>query len=176
MKILVCTDGQPHSRAAVQWAIDRGLAKPADVTALHVIDPWLKKFYNELYSQGRQRYLDYVDECLHAEAEQARREFASLCRAEGLDGRFKVRYGDPLQQILAELRRAAPDLLVTGGKKLNAWGRFRSGNLPLKLQKKLATPVAVIVDAGARSRLATSRPEDAPSRSGCRIASRAGRP
>jgi len=148
MRILVCTDGQPHSRAAMQWAVSQGLSKQAEVAALHVIDPYLKKFFDELYSQGRQRYLDYVDECLQAEADKARREFVLLCRSEGLDGRFKVRRGEPLQEILAELRQATPDLLVTGGKKLNAWGRFRSGNLPLRLQKRAATPVAVIVDAG----------------------------
>ena len=145
MRIVVCTDGQPHSRAALKWAIDRGLSKTAEVTALHVIDPWLKKFYNELYSQGRQRYLDYVDACLQAQSEIAHKEFSEMCRCAGLEGKFKVRYGEPLQEVLAELRLAAPDLVVTGGKKLNAWGRFRSGNLPLRLHKKATAPVTVIV-------------------------------
>jgi nucleotide-binding universal stress UspA family protein len=145
VKILVCTDGERHSTGAIQRAISLGLSLPARVTALHVIDPYLKKFYNELYSQGRRRYLEYVEECLQAEADRIRREFTGLSLAEGLQADFRIRYGEPLREILEELRRTAPDLLVTGGKPLNAWGRFRSRNLPLSLQRKANTPVSVIL-------------------------------
>jgi len=144
MKILVCTDGQAHSEAAIRKAIQLGLTLPAEVTALHVVDPWLKKFFNELYAQGRRRYLEYVDECLQEEADRARCDFHALCHAEGLEAGFKVRYGEPLQEILAELQESGPNLVVAGGKELNAWGRFRSRNLTRQLQKRARTPVAVI--------------------------------
>lgn len=144
LKILVCIDGEPHSEGAIQWAIRLGLSLPAEVTALHVIDPYLKKFYNELFSQGRKRYLEYVDERLRSKADQACREFTEMCLAQGLETRFKLRQGEPLQEILEELQQTAPDLLITGGKELNAWGRFRSRNLPLQLQKKAGPQVAVL--------------------------------
>jgi nucleotide-binding universal stress UspA family protein len=121
-----------------------GLCLSAEVTALHVIDPWLKKFYNELYSQGRRRYLEYVDERLQADADRLRSEFTGMCQAEGVSASFRLRQGDPLDEILAELRQNAPDLLITGGKQLGAWGRFRSRNLPLQLQKKAGVPVSVV--------------------------------
>ncbi len=144
VKILVCIDGEPHSKRAIQRAIYMGLSLPAEITALHVIDPWLKKFYNELYSQGRKRYLEYVDERLQGEADRVRREFTGMCQAEGLNASFKIRHGDPLKEILEELRQTVPDLLITGGKQLSAWGRFRSRNLPSRLQKKTATLISVI--------------------------------
>ena len=144
MKILVCIDAEPHSSNAVQQAILLGLSLPAEVTALHVIDPWLKKFYNELYSQGRKRFLEYVDECLQAEAEQVHEEFEGRCRAEGLEATFKVRHGEPITEILEEVRQIAPDLLITGSKALNAWGRFRSGNLPMRLRKQVDRQVSMI--------------------------------
>ena len=144
MKILVCTDGQAHSEAAIQKAIQLGLKLRAELTALHVVDPWLKKFYSELYAQGRRRYLEYVDECLHEEADKTRWGFEARCHAEGLEAGFKVRYGEPLQEILEELQESAPDLVVAGGRVLNAWGRFRSRNLTRQLQKRTRTPVAVI--------------------------------
>ena len=144
MKILVCIDGEPHSRNAIQWSIFMGLSLPAEVIALYVIDPWLKKFYNELYSQGRKRYLEYVDECLQAEAEQVQKEYRGTCLAHGLEASIKVRHGEPITEILEEVHQAAPDLLITGGKRLNAWGRFRSGNLPLRLRKQVGRQVAVI--------------------------------
>ncbi len=144
MKILVCIDGEPHSKNAIQRAISMGLSLPAKVTALHVIDPWLKKFYNEIYSQGRKRYLEYVDECLLAEAEQVQKEFSGMCLAEGLKASINVRHGEPITEILEEVRQAAPDFLITGRKQLNAWGRFRSGNLPLRLRKQVGRQVAMI--------------------------------
>ncbi len=144
MNILVCIDGEPHSKNAIQEAIRLGLSLQAEVTALHVIDPWLKKFYNELYAQGRKQYLKYVDECLQAEAEQAQSEFSGMCRAEGLEARFIVRRGEPLAQILDEVCQAAPDLLITGSKHLNAWGRFRSRDLPRQLRKQVGGQVSIL--------------------------------
>jgi len=144
VKILVCIDGEPHTKSAIQRAIFLGRSRSAEVTALHIIDPWLKKFYNELYSQGRKRYLEYVDECLQAKAEQVHEEFNGMCLAEGLEAGFKVRHGEPVAEILEEVREVAPDLLITGSKRLNAWGRFRSGNLPLRLRKKVGRPTSMI--------------------------------
>ena len=144
MKILVCIDGEPHSRRAIRRAIALGLSEPADVTALHIIDPWLKKFYNEIYSQGRKQYLEYVDECLRAKAERVHQEFDEMCLEEGLQARFKVRHGEPVAEILEEVREVDPDLLITGGKELSAWGRFRSGNLPTRLRKKVGGRTSMI--------------------------------
>ena len=155
MKVLVCVDGEPHSIRAIQRAIFLGLSLPAEVTALHVINPWLKKFYNELYSQGRKQYLDYVDECLQAESKQVHREFDEMCLTEGLEARFKVRHGEPMTEILEEVRQLDPDLLITGGKQLNVWGRFRSANLPLRLRKQVGRQVSMLSIRGNNLPLAT---------------------
>ena len=144
MKILVCIDGEPHTRGAIERAISLGQSRSAEVVALHVIDPWLKQFYNEIYAQGRKTYLEYVDDCLRENAEQARGEFDRMCRSEGLRAGFKVRCGEPLEEILDEVRTARPDLLLTGRKPMNAWGRFRSWNLPLRLGKKVGDLTAMI--------------------------------
>ena len=149
MKILVCTDGEPHTRGAVARAISLGLARSAEVTALHVIDPWLKQFHNEIHAQGRRQYLDYVDDCLREEADRVRREFDGMCLAEGLQAGFKIRHGEPMDEILKEVRHAEPDLLITGNKPLNMWGRLRSGNLPLRLIKQLRGQTEML-SVGAR--------------------------
>ncbi len=128
----------------MQRAIFLGLSLPAEVTALHVIDPWLKQFYNEIYSQGRKQYLEYVEDCLQAKALEVHEEFHGLCQAAGLNASFKARHGEPITEILDEVRQLAPDLLITGSKQLNAWGRIRSGNLPLRLRKQAGRQVSVI--------------------------------
>jgi nucleotide-binding universal stress UspA family protein len=144
VKILVCIDGEPHSKSAVRRAIFLSLSLSAELSALYVIDPWLKKFYNELYSQGRKRYLEYVDECLRAQAEQVQKEFKEMCLAQGLQARFKTRHGEPMAEILEEVRQLVPDLLITGSKQLNVWGKFRSGNLPFRLRKKIGSQLSMI--------------------------------
>ena len=148
MKILVCIDGKPHTRGAIERAISLGLSRSADVTALHVVDPWLKQFCNEIYAQGRRQYLEYVDACLLEQAGQAHREFDRICRTEGLRAGFEVRHGEPLAEILKEVRCERPDLLITGRRRLSAWGRFRSGNLPARLRKRIGSQTAMLsVDA-----------------------------
>ena len=144
MKILVCIDGEPHTRGAVERAVSLGLSRSAEVTALHVIDPWLKQFYTEIYAQGRKQYLEYVDGCLQENAERAHGEFDRMCRAEGLKAGYRVRHGEPLAEIVEEVHHTRPDLLITGRKPLNAWGRFRSGNLPLKLSGKVPGQTSMI--------------------------------
>ena len=85
-----------------------------------------------------------MDECLQEKAEGVHREFDQMCLAEGIQARFKVRHGEPMDEILEEVRQDPPDLLITGGKKLSAWGRFRSGDLPSRLRKKLGARISII--------------------------------
>lgn len=144
MKILICLDGEPHTSDAIEHAIGLGLAEQAEVIGLHVVDPWLRQFYSEIYAQGRKEYLEWVDECLKAEALEAGKEFDALCSAQGLEADFKIRHGEPLTQILEEINELSPDLVITGGKPLNAWGRFRSGNLPARLEKAIGHRTSVI--------------------------------
>ncbi len=125
-------------------AIALGLSRQARVTALHVVDPWLKQFHNEIYAQGRRRYLEYVEECLEEAAERVRREFGEMCRARGLHAECKFRRGEPMEEILDEVRVTAPDLLMTGSKRLSAWARFRSGNLPLRLRKRVGGQTTLV--------------------------------
>jgi len=144
LKILVCIDGEKHTRWALEWAIRLTVVLQGELTALHVIDSHLKKFSNELYSQGRKEYLEHVDRSLHGEADRARQEITALCEAEGLAFKFKVREGEPMQEILAELRQAPQALVVTGGKEMSAWGRFRSRNLPMQLEKQGNIPILIV--------------------------------
>lgn len=144
MKILVCLDGAPHTSGAIDHAIRLGLDEQAEVIGLHVVDPWLRQFYSEIYAQGRKEYLEWVDECLKTEALAAGEAFDALCRAQGLEADFRVRHGEPLALILEEIDDLCPDLVITGSKQLTTWGRFRSRNLPLHLKKKLGRRLPIV--------------------------------
>lgn len=155
MKVLVCLDGEPHTCGAIEHAISLGLSEQAEVFGLHVVDPWLRQFYSEIYAQGRKEYLEWVDQCLETAAVETGAAFDDACSAQGLDADFSIRHGEPLAEILKEIADLSPDLVVTGEKPLSAWGRLRSGNLSMRLRKKLGAeiPVISIGSAGAQTDL-----------------------
>jgi len=70
-RILVAIDGEPHTDAAVKWALDLARDRDLEAVAIHVKDPFLKQFSNEIYAQGREEYLDHVEVCLDAKAKEA---------------------------------------------------------------------------------------------------------
>ena len=138
MTILVCTDGQAHSDIAIERAISLAQSKSTNLVALYVIDSWLKQFSSDIYAQGRQAYLDYVDACLAAEAGDAKARFESLSEDGELDARFIIRRGEPFQVIFDEIKQIAPSTVVFGGKKLTKWGQFRSRKLPGQFRNGIA--------------------------------------
>jgi len=141
--ILLATDGQPHTDAAIAWALHLAHLTGATVTALHVKDPYLKQFYNDIYAQGRQAYLDHIEHCLVDGAEEALADFARRAEAAGVEHRPLIRAGDPLEEIVAACADAVYELLVVGGKP--AAGRRPTRDLPARLAGTGGIPPVVVI-------------------------------
>lgn len=139
MKILVCLDGEPHTRGAIERAIERAEADSAELIGLHVIDEWLRQFASEIYAQGRREYLEWVDQCLEEKASTVREAFVARCHTRGVAARFVLRDGDRAAEILAVVQDLAPDLVITGGNALTRWERLRSRKLPERLRKSVGS-------------------------------------
>lgn len=144
-RILLATDGKSHSRRAEEWAFSMTGAFDTSLTVLHVMDNYLKQFYNEIYAQGRREYLEHVDHELAEAAGKIARDIGSRVRHAGLSCCFKERCGDPLEEIIAELSSGDYDLLVVGGKRLSGMTAFRSWNLPARLAGKIGTVSIMVV-------------------------------
>lgn len=143
--ILLATDGKPHSRRAEEWTFGIASTFRIPLTILHVRDSYLKQFYNEIYAQGRQEYLDHVDRELFVAAEKILSDIGVRLAVLGLECDFRVRYGDPLDEIMAEVSGRNYELVVVGGKRLSGIRRFCSWNLPARLQTKLVSASLLIV-------------------------------
>ncbi len=143
--ILLCTDGKSHSRRAEEWAFRLASEFRASLTVLHVRDIFLKQFYNEIYAQGRREYLEHVDAELVREAEAVKVHISKCCLANDIACHFRVRYGEPLEEILDEVEKGGYDLVVVGGKKLRGIRAFRSWNLPARLSSRLGDTSILIV-------------------------------
>ncbi len=108
----------------------------SSVTAIHVIDPYLKQFYNEIYAQGRREYLLHVDECLETEAAKIEKDLKNLFECEVSAFSFIKVYGEPEGEILKEMEKGSYDMLITGGKVLSGIKKITSWNLPSRLEAR----------------------------------------
>ena len=145
-QILLAVDGHPHTEAAIGWALRLARASGAVVTALHVKDPYLKQFYNDIYAQGRQAYLDHIDHCLAEGAEEALADLGRRAEEAGVEHHLLIRAGDPLEEITAACAIGDYDLLVVGGKPVTV-GHKPVRDLATRLAGSGGIPPLVVIRA-----------------------------
>ncbi|MFZ5906741.1 MAG: universal stress protein [Nitrospirota bacterium] len=144
-KIIVCIDGEESTEKAVQYALGITLAFRGTLTALHVINPFLKKFATEIYAVGRDEYRDHIDKELAREAEEIVNGFKSMAEPLGLSYSVIVRYGPPEEEIVKEILENSYDLLVLGTKYPDTFNaRVRSFQLPKKIFKAMKIPTLFV--------------------------------
>ena len=59
--IILCIDGEQETKKAIGYAIEITRACKGELTALHVMNPYLKKFADEIYAVGRIEYRNHID-------------------------------------------------------------------------------------------------------------------
>ena len=131
--ILIAVDGESHTHAAIAEAARLARALDRPVRILHVEDPYLKQFSNEIYAQGREEYLEHVDRCLAEEGHEAARVARDRLQEDGIESEALIRKGEPFDAIRAELESAAYSLLIVGRKpRPGGWWR-QHRDLPARL-------------------------------------------
>jgi nucleotide-binding universal stress UspA family protein len=116
--ILLCIDDQEHTRKAEDYAIDILKNSQASLSVLHVIDNFIVKsrFVMEIFSSGREEYVEYANRELLALADRVVSNFREKAKKEGVDFKLVMRRGDPHDEILKEAKKGY-DLVIIGGKK-----------------------------------------------------------
>ncbi len=144
-KILLCTDGDEQAVKAEDFAVGIAKSTGALICSLYVINPFLKKFADEIYAVGRNEYRDYIDRTLHDEGNKVLKEFQEKACNQEVKVIPKMRYGSPEEEILQEMEEGSYDLVVIGSKLLCSWWkRFESYNLPEKIFRKTQRPVVFV--------------------------------
>lgn len=144
-KILLCTDGDEQAVKAEDFAVGIAKSTGALICSLYVINPFLKKFADEIYAVGRNEYRDYIDRTLHDEGNKVLKEFQEKACNQEVKVILKMRYGSPEEEILQEMEEGSYDLVVIGSKLLCSWWeRFESYNLPEKVFRKTQRPVVFV--------------------------------
>lgn len=144
-KILLCVDGEEQTDKAEDFAIGIAKSAPALICAVHVVNPALKKFADELYAVGRDEYRDYIDKALRDEGNTALERFERKAYDKEVQVVSKMRYGSPEEEILHEIEEGDYDMAVMGSRLPADWrSRFVSHNLPEKVFKKAKKPVVFV--------------------------------
>lgn len=140
-RILLCIDGEPHSETACACALDLARGGAA-LDALYVVDPYLKKFTNEIYAANRDECRAHLDRSLAAEGEAALDAFAARAQQAGLTVGHLLQYGEPEAVIPQLVTAGGYDLVILGGKRFSGrYERWTSRDLPGRLDGKFAVPV-----------------------------------
>jgi nucleotide-binding universal stress UspA family protein len=141
-RILLCADGEPHTETAVALAFELARTHGAALDVLYVVDPYLKKFTNEIYAISRDECRAHLDRSLAAEGEAALDQL--MARAVDADltiGRL-LETGPPEEVVPRLVAAGGYDLVVLGGKRFSGrYERWTSRDLPGRLDGKLAVPV-----------------------------------
>ncbi len=144
-KILLCTDGEGPAIKAEDFAVGMAKSTGALICSLYVVDPFLKKFADEIYAVGRDEYRDYIDRTLNDEGNKVLKEFQQKACDQEVQVIPKIRYGSPEEEILQEMEEGDYDLVVIGSKMLVGWrARLESYNLPEKLFRNAQKPVVFV--------------------------------
>lgn len=145
--ILLAIDGEPHTTAAINWALRLAKALDRQVVAVHVRDPYLKQFQNELYAQGRLEYLEHVDACLHKLAREATGAFEDLATQGDLRWQVKTLDGEPIEMLAREAETGGYGMLVLGRRPRTGFDAWRSRDLPGKILAAVKSPPVLLVPA-----------------------------
>jgi nucleotide-binding universal stress UspA family protein len=144
-RILLCVDGEPHTDAAVALALELARVHGAALDALHVVDPYLKKFTDEIYAVNRDECREHLDRALAAEGDMALDAFAAKAAAAGITAGCLQQAGPPDELIPQLVAAGGYDLVVLGGKRFaTRYARWASRDLPGRLDGKLAVPVLLV--------------------------------
>lgn len=144
-KILFCEDGEPHTIKAEEYALTLARQCGAELVALYVVNPLLKKFTHEIYAVNRDECRAHLDRSLEGEGNAALSQFQCKASNCNIPVRTIIKYGPPEEVIIREAEEGNFDMVILGARMLRTWmQRFESCNLPEKIFKDSAVPVLFV--------------------------------
>lgn len=131
MRILLCYDGHPHSRFALDEAAKFAKDVRAEITILSVVPP----------DARATRTGGHVGLKPHAHEDVAVAH--AYLRERDIESEMKIAYGEPVEEIVAEAKSGGYDLVVVGSRDLGPLGKLFLGSVSSKVVREAPIPVLV---------------------------------
>jgi len=134
MRILLCYDGFPHSRYALEEAARLARDVAAEITILSVVPPDARATRTGVH----------VGLKPHAHEDVATAH--AYLREHEIDSEMKIAYGEPVEEIVGEATRGGYNLVVVGSRDLGPLGKLFLGSVSAKVVREAPVPVLVAGD------------------------------
>jgi len=131
MRILLCYDGFPHSRHALDEALKLAKETAAQITVFSVVPP----------DARATRTGGHVGLKPHAHEDVAVAH--AYLREQGVESEMKIAHGEPVDEIVTEARDGVYDIIVVGSRGLGPIGSLLLGSVSQKVAHKATIPVLV---------------------------------
>ena len=145
-KILAAVDGSETARKAALYACDLAGLSGAEVTLLSVIDRNVFVGKPSVPANATPRHIvEPLEDYLRESAEADMREIEKQGSSKGVAIKMTIRYGHPVEEILAEARRSRADLIVMGSHGKSALSAALLGSVTFGVVHRSArTPVLIV--------------------------------
>ena len=141
-KILVAYDGSPHSKQALNWAIDLSLLSEARVVAVKVFEG--SQFL--IASDTTAHKVVETLERLRREDQELLDEAVSIGKSRGVTVTGESLHGNIAEQIISYAREHGIDLIVVGTKGHGVLEELLMGSVTRNLISLAHIPVLVVKD------------------------------
>ena len=141
--ILVPDDLDPPSRAAVQRAIELAHGLHGRVVVLHVVPPSAFPEGMRFFPQDSTEPVD-LTEYISARARQALDTYFIDVLTAGVEVRYEVRTGHPVETILAAIRDDEADLVVVGTHGRSGLSHILLGSTAERVVRSAPCPVLTV--------------------------------
>jgi nucleotide-binding universal stress UspA family protein len=144
--ILAPTDGSQTARKAAIYAYDLAALSGGTVTLVSVVDRSVFVGRPSVPPEATPtRIVQPLEDYLRESAEVDMREIEAQGEARGVTTRMAIRYGHPVEEILAEARRSRADLIVMGSHGKSALSAALLGSVTFGvIHRATRTPVLII--------------------------------
>ena len=140
-KILVAYDGSPHSKQALNWAIDLSLLSGAQVAAVKVFEG--SRLYPAMSEMGGKSFPALLDE-IRREDQRLMDEVAAVGKSKGVTVKGDILQGNIAEQILKYAKDYNFDVIVAGTKGHGALEQLLMGSVTRNLVSLSSIPVLVV--------------------------------
>jgi nucleotide-binding universal stress UspA family protein len=148
MKILLATDGFPHSQVAVDEVVRRPWPSGSTIRVMSVIQPYTPPA-TEFVLAGAT--LEDISQQQVSSAEQITRRAADALKETGLSIETAVREGDPRSVIVDEADEWGADLIVVGSHGRTGLTRWLLGSVAQAIVGHASCSVEVVRQRRSRS-------------------------
>ncbi len=139
-RFLIASAGQEASEPTVKVGVELARSAGAEVTLLHVTDPWPGMY------TGLERIEETLSEFLQSDTPVVRNLKANmnLLQSQGVDATLELRHGLPAEEIIRSMKRSDFDLIVIGGSRHDVINRFLLDEVSLQIVDQSPRPVLVV--------------------------------